>query len=162
MYNRLICFIDKFSLFTNDQFGFRTGRSTSDAILNLTNYLNGCFNENKFSLGIFIDLRKAFDTVNHGILLNKLVCYGIRGIAASWFHSYLCNRLQRVRVGSKLSKYKTINIGIPQGSILGPLLFLLYINDMPNISNSLKFTLFADDTTLALSDCNFSDMIRHL
>jgi len=160
MYNRLIKFIDKFSILTSFQFGFRKGKSTTDAILNFTNYMNKCFNNNEYSLGIFVDLRKAFDTVNHDILLNKLCIYGVRGIALQWFQSYLYGRSHCVKLGSVFSDMETVNIGVPQGSILGPLLFLIYINDMPNVSKIFSFTLFADDTTLANSNCNFAELIN--
>ena len=101
---------------------------------------NGC--------GIFIDLRKAFDTVNHQILLQKLDHYGIRGSALIWFESYLDNRRQYVYFNGESSDLKSISCGVPQGSVLGALLFLLYINDLPNISSLLDFYLFADDTNL--------------
>ena len=94
----------------------------------------------------FLDFSKAFDTVNHKILLSKLYHYGIRGIPHDWFQNYLHNRTQFVKIGSSQSNAKTITCGIPQGSTLGPLLFLLYINDLPYCSKKLSFRIFADDT----------------
>ena len=102
----------------------------------------------KFGCGIFIDLRKAFDTVNHTILSNKLEHYGIRGIPLEWFRSYLTDRKQYVFYNGESSELKPISCGVPQGSVLGPLLFLIYINDLPNIPKDLKFFLFADDTNI--------------
>ena len=99
-------------------------------------------------LSIFMDLSKAFDTLNHEILLKKLQYYGINGTALHWFSSYLINRKQYVELNNTSSTISTLNIGVPQGSILGPLLFLIYINDMPNASNAFKFILYADDSTL--------------
>ena len=100
---------------------------------------------------MFIDLSKAFDTINHSILLQKLRHYGIRGVTLDWFASYLSNRKQFVSINNENSDYNTINCGVPQGSILGPVLFLLYINDIVECSKLLYFLLFADDTNLFYS-----------
>ena len=98
---------------------------------------------------IFLDFSKAFDTINHDILLSKLYRYGIRGNPLRWFENYLYNRNQVFKIGDTISSSQTIIIyGIPQGSTLGPLLFLLYINDLPNCSSKLSFRIFADDTNM--------------
>ena len=98
---------------------------------------------------------KAFDSVNHKVLLEKMEFAGIRGMALEWFRSYLSDREYFVRIGSSSSNSITTNIGLPQGSILGPIFFLLYINYFPNISNNLHVTLFADETTVCIADENY-------
>jgi hypothetical protein len=162
MATRLVSFINKFSLISPHQFGFIKKVSTVDALINFSEYIYGALNEKKHCISVFIDLKKAFDTVNHAVLLQKLSCYGIRGLPLDWMTSYLLNRQQCVKVGSQFSNYKTINIGVPQGSILGPLLFLFYINDLPNVSSKLASVLFADDTTLSAKHTNYEALITEI
>ena len=148
MHRRLDSFLNFHNILFDNQFGFRKNNSTSFALIQITERIKETIEKKKFGCGIFIDLRKAFDTVNHEILLSKLDHYGIRGTALLWFKSYLYNRKQYVFHNGESSKQQFINCGVPQGSVLGPLLFLLYINDLPNISNILQFYLFADDTNI--------------
>ena len=152
------------NLLTNNQFGFRKKLSTSDAITDMTQYVYDSLDLNFTVISIFLDFSKAFDTVNHNILLQKLDVYGIRGVAHDWFKSYLENRMQYVSVNGAISSLKPISHGVPQGSTLGPLLFLIFINDFPKCSDIFKFTLFADDSTLTcrFNHCNLSSLKNEL
>ena len=150
MYIKLQSYLDKNDILFSNQFGFRPGSSTSFPLTLLVDQITEALDEKEYLLGMFLDLSKAFDTVDHKILLHKLEHYGIRGNIHKWFISYLANRKQFVEVNSVKSDVLGISHGVPQGSILGPLLFLLYINDLPNISESLYFLIFADDTNVFL------------
>ena len=133
------------------QFGFRKNHSTSLALIDLYEKISLALDRNEHAVGVFLDLSKAFDTVDHNILLDKLEHYGIRGVALDWVRSYLSNRLQFVQFNGHSSSPQTICCGVPQGSILGPLFFLLYINDLSNVSTVVELILFADDTNLFMS-----------
>ena len=119
-------------------------------------------NHEEITIGIFIDLKKAFDTINHELLLCKLERYGIRGTALSWLTSYLNNRKQYVNYNGTSSSLLDISCGVPQGSILGPVLFILYINDLCNVSQFLKFVLFADDTNIFASGYNINELCERI
>src|SRR5207244_1854908 len=132
--------------------GFRKKHSTYMAMLNLHDKVSKAVDKNEISIGVFIDLSKAFDTINHDILIRKLDMYGIRGIPNLLIKSNLNNRKQYVNYNNCTSTVKPIQCGVPQGSILGPLLFLLYINDMTYCCKNLHFLLFADDTNIFYSN----------
>ena len=152
MYSRLYRFLNIYNCITELQFGFRANHSTSHALVSITEKIREALDTGHFACGIFIDLQKAFDTVDHDILVSKLEYYGARGIAKSWFTSYLHNRKQFVTINGFKSSLKTIKFGVPQGSVLGPLLFLIYINDLNiSVKNSIVHH-FADDTNLLSID----------
>ena len=149
--NRLIGFMDKYSIINRAQFGFLRGKSTSDAIHYLIDFIHNNLDNKRCVINVQVDLKKAFDTVNHEILMKKLYNYGIRGTPSDLLKSYLSNRKQFVRIKNCPSELKHISNGVPQGSILGPILFLFFINDLPLCSNILMPTLYADDTTFSIA-----------
>jgi hypothetical protein len=151
MSNRVTEYLKKYCLLSPTQYGFQKGLSTYMALLDMQTNIVDAMDHNKYSLGIFFDLSKAFDTVNHNILASKLEYYGIRGTSKQWFMDYLNNRTQYVYLKGCKSNALKISCGVPQGSILGPLLFLLFINDLSMTSSILKYILFADDTNVFLS-----------
>ena len=152
MFNRLMSFLNKYNVLYNYQFGFRKNYSSSLALIEVTNMIYNCLDKKEYVLGLYLDLQKAFDTVNHDVLLAKLFHYGVRGNLYDWFASYLSNRIQFTVVNGHESSILPVNCGVPQGSILGPLLFLIYINDVSSISSEAKIQLFANDSNLFVSN----------
>lgn len=147
--SRLLSFLETNKLLADNQFGFRLGRSTEDAVVHMTNHITSKLDSGKKCIGVFLDLAKAFDTVSRRILFTKMHSLGIRGTPLNWFMSYFTNRKQRVCVGGAHSDFSEVTFGVPQGSVLGPTLFLIYINDLCKLSLAQAETLaFADDTAL--------------
>ena len=151
---RLISSLERNKILHCHQYGFRKFYSTLLALIEVTDLIKRFLDEKQYVIGIFIDFRKAFDTVNHDILLDKLECYGIRGHADKFLRSYLTNRRQYTLVNGIKSNCGNVNCGVPQGSVLGPLLFLLYINDIKHAIGCDNVKLFADDTFLFTNDRN--------
>ena len=160
MYNRLYKYVKINNILNPAQYGFQNKRSTEHAILELKNRVINYLAKKHHCIGIFIDLSKAFDTLNHSILLEKLYSLGIRGIPHRWFSSYLKDRSQFVEYLSSRSEVRNVSCGVPQGSILGPLLFLLYVNDITSVCNECDPILFADDTTLIFHNTNYESLYR--
>ena len=151
MHKRILEFLDSNSSLFEYQYGFRPGRSCEHALLNAQNIILNSLSKKEVALLLLIDYSKAFDLVDHNILLHKLEHYGIRGAALNWFKTYLTNREQFVTITGHNSSPKVMQHGVPQGSILGPILFIIYINDLPNISNIAKFILYADDANIIIT-----------
>ena len=148
VFSRVLSFLDSEKIIYKHQYGFRPKHSTNHALINITETIRDALDRGKLACGVFVDFQKAFDTVNHSILINKLDNCGIRGDINKWFTSYLSQRKQYVSISGFKSRLELVNHGVPQGSVLGPLLFLLYINDLHNsIQNAITFH-FADDTNL--------------
>ena len=162
MYFRLYSFLNVYNCLCDLQFGFRAKHSTSHALVSITEKIREALDTGHFACGIFIDLQKAFDTVDHNILVAKLEYYGASGISKKWFSSYLHNRKQFVSINGFKSLLKNINFGVPQGSVLGPLLFLIYVNDLNlSVKNSIVHH-FADDTNLLYIHKSFRTLCKKI
>ena len=148
LHYQIVNFLDKNEFLSDKQNGFRKERSTLGSIVNFTSDIFEAINDRKYTVAAFIDLKKAFDTVNHKILLEKMYLAGIKGNVLNLLTDYLNNRYQKTLSNGKISEFNKITCGVPQGSILGPLFFLIYINDLQGILGNTNFHLYADDTVI--------------
>ena len=156
LHTRFIKFIEKHKIIILNQYGFLKKHSTGFALIDVVDNIRNAIEKGEYALGIYLDLKKAFDTVNHKILLSKLDHYGFRGHVNKFIQSYLSDRKQFTIVNNVPSNTRSINMGVPQGSVLGPLFFLIYINDITNCIVNDKTTLFADDTSILYKDKNLT------
>ena len=160
MYRRLCTFLNNNNIIYDRQFGFRQQYSTSHTLINVTENIRKALDDGNISCGVFLDLQKAFDTVDHQVLLAKLNHYEICGVSNDWFKSYLPNCNQHVSINGYESGLAVINCDVPQGSVLGPLLFLLYINDLNEAIKFYKVHHLADDTNLLCLSNSFKKLNR--
>ncbi|XP_055589747.1 uncharacterized protein LOC129741945 [Uranotaenia lowii] len=159
---RVLQFLKQHNLLYCYQYGFREGSSTLTAATELVDAIHNALDNRKLMGVLFLDLKKAFDTIDHSILLNKLDAYGIRGIANSLFADYLANRKQYVQINQSTSDLGYLPVGVPQGSNLGPLLFILYVNDIHRLHLHGKPRLFADDTSLSYENCDVRIVVAQM
>ena len=156
---RLVNYFNENNTFSS-QFGFRSGLSTEDAVQKVVTSLYAAFDAGRPAVGVFLDLAKAFDTVDREKLYRKLYHYGVRGAPLNWFKSYFSARKQCVSYKGVRSAMRSMGCGVAQGSVLGPILFLIYINDLPRCSVDLQFVIYADDTTVFFSSDNLDNTVN--
>ena len=162
VHDRLYIFLEQNKAFHNYQFGFRNNHSTNHALIEIIAQIKNACDRNLYTCGVFLDLQKVFDTVNHEILLEKLKYYRIKETSYNWFKSYLCERLQYTQIKDNESSLKAVSHGVPQGSVLEPLLFILFINDMYTSVIYSKVQHYADDTNLLLTSNSLKKINRQI
>ena len=162
VHTRILDHLEQYELLDTKQGGFRPNHSTIDTIVRFTESLYKNINSGQASIAVYIDLRKAFDTVNHNILIQKLDLLGINGLNLKWIENYLSNRTQCTMANNLTSAKAPITCGVPQGSVLGPLLFLIYVNDMQNVLLYSEHYLYADDTVIFISGNDTADVVNKL
>lgn len=150
------------NLFSSNQYGFQPGYTTTDCLIDRIKGITISLDQGNYVVSLFLDLSKAFDTVNHLILLEKLNYYGLQQREVYWFRPYLCSRIQQICVNGVKSDFHLIFSGIPQGSISGPLLFLVYINNFPESTTYFSSRLYADDTSLTASGTNLNILLNDI
>ena len=160
--NYIVDFLESNNILYEHQYGFRKGHSTNHAVITLVERVAKALDTGKIVVGVYLDIRKAFDAIDHPILLRKLYSLGIRGNLYTWIKSYLTNRSQFVMYNNSKSETKYITHGVPQVSILGPLFFIVFMNDFSRASNILFSILFADDTTVIIEGQNCNNLILTL
>ena len=158
MQNRVYNYLNDDNLLFRKEFGVRKGHSTDHALIKLIDSIYGSFNQNKYALGVFIDLSKAFDTVDHNILIVELNSYGIKNNSFKWFSS--SNRKQFVQAGARNTSSLDIICRVPKGSIFGPLLLIIYVNDLSSVSKIFEPIIFADDTNLFFSHKSITELFH--
>ena len=159
---RLLRYFENNNLLEEHQGGFRPGHSTIDSAVTLVDKIFKAMNDREVTVATFIDLSKAFDTVNHSILLKKLEYLGVKGLTLLWLTDYISNRVQRTVCNNSASNPLEVVCGVPQGSILGPLLFLVYVNDMSSAIGNSSYQLYADDTVVYKTGRNIDEVTRQL
>ena len=165
MSNRILQFLNKYDILCDEQYGFRPKHSTEHALIDAIDKLYSSLDDNKTCIGVFMDLSMAFDTVDHTVLLNKMHQYDIRGTIHNWINGYLSDRYLFTSVKNTYSHPGKIQCGVPQGSILGPLLFIIYVDDICRVSNKARIVFFADDTNIFfesdVNDSNFHAVVLY-
>ena len=162
MHIQLYAYLKNNEIITSKQFGFRPKLSTGTALAHFTDNILQNMDAGSFVGAVFLDLSKAFDTVDHHLLLRKLMNIGLTSSTTQWFRSYLTNRSQITSVGDALSSATKMPVGVPQGSLLGPLLFLIYVNDLPDCHLASDIILYSDDTVVYYSSKSVSDLEHHI
>ena len=162
VHRRRYSFITKHEILYDGQYGFRSKRSTIDALTEFVANVLPTLDNGGNCVAVYLDLSKAFDTMKHSLLLAKLEHYGIRGKALGWFRSYLAQRRQYVSYGGVCSNTESVEYGVPQGSVLGPLLFILYSNNIAITLKNWHTILFADDTTIYTTGTHLPDIFTHI
>ena len=160
--NRLENYLEKNMILSKRQFGYRKNLGTEEALLHFTTEVYKSLDKNNITIAIFLDIAKAFDTISQDILIQKLENIGIRGLPLNWFKTYLTNRLQRVKIANHFSDWQTVKSGVPQGSVLGAILFLIYINDLCDLQINGSLNSFVDDTAMLYSFCDPNLIEQHI